>query len=104
MSTQWRAFRPLLPTQNIAVTATAQTQTFSPVPPGTTSVRFCNIGTQTVFIVIASATQTDATVSNGVPIPAGQTEIFTLFKDTLTFSVIASATGSTLYSTIGEGI
>lgn len=104
MSTQWRAFRPLAPTQNIAVTATAQTQTFSPVPPGTCAVRFCNIGTQTVFVIIASMSQTDATVTNAIPIPAGQTEIFTLFKDTQTFSVIAAATGSTLYSTVGEGI
>lgn len=104
MSTQFRAFRPLLATQNIAVTAAAQTQTFSPAPNGTSAVRFCNVGTQTVFVLFGEATQTAATVSNAIPIPSGQTEIFTMSQGTLSFSVIAGATGSTLYSTIGEGL
>lgn len=104
MSTQRRAFRPLAATQNIAVTATAQTQTFSPVPLGTTAVRLCNVGTQTVFVLFGETSQTTATVSNAIPIPSGQTEIFTMSQGTTTFSVIAGSTGSTLYSTVGEGI
>lgn len=104
MSTQLRAFRPLAATQNIAVTATAQTQTITPVALGTFVVRFCNIGTQTVFVLFGESTQTAATITNAIPIPAGQTEIFTASQGTLSFSVIAGATGSTLYSTVGEGL
>lgn len=103
MSTQYRAFRPLAATQNIAVTAAAQTVTLN-LSFGVFAVRFCNIGTQTVFVLVGEASQTDATVSNAIPIPAGQTEIFTFSKGTTTFSVIAGATGSTLYSTVGEGL
>lgn len=101
---QLRAFRPLAATQNIAVTATAQTQTFSPVPFGTSAVRLCNVGTQTVFVLFGESSQTAATVSNAIPIPAGQPYIFTMSQGTLSFSVIAGATGSTLYSTVGEGL
>lgn len=103
MSTQLRAFRPLAATQNIAVTAAAQTQTLN-LSLGVFAIRFCNIGTVTVFVLAGETTQTDATVSNAIPIPAGQTEIFTFPKGTATFSVIASATGSTLYTTVGEGL
>lgn len=104
MTTQIRAFRPLATTQNIVVTAAAQTQTFSPVPPGTFVVRFCNIGTQTVFVLPGEASQTAATVANAIPIPAGQTEVFTMSQGTLSFSVIAGGAGSTLYTTVGEGL
>lgn len=104
MSTQMRAFRPLGATQNIAVTAVAQTQVFNPVTLGTMAVRFCNVGTQTVFILFGEATQTAATITNAVPILAGQTEILTMSQGTMSFSVIAGATGSTLYSTVGEGL
>ncbi len=103
MSTQWRAFRPLAATQNIAVTASAQTQTLN-FSLGTFAIRFCNVGTQTIFILMGEASQTAATVTNAIPIPAGQTEIFTVSQGTLSFSVIAAATGSTLYTTCGEGI
>lgn len=104
MTTQIRAFRPIGPTQNIAVTGTAATQTFTPVPPGTFAVRFCNIGTQTVFVLPGEASQTTATVTNAIPIPAGQTEIFTMSQGTLSYSVIAGGVGSTLYTTVGEGL
>lgn len=103
MSTQRRAFRPLAATQNIAVTASAQTQTLN-YSLGVFAVRFCNVGTQTVFVLVGEASQTAATVTNAIPIPSGQTEIFTFSQGTTTFSVIAPATGSTLYSTVGEGI
>lgn len=103
MSTQLRAFRPLAPTQNITVTATAQTQTLN-FSLGTFVIRFCNVGTQTVFVIPGEITQTAATLTNAIPIPAGQTEIFTMSQGTTTFSVIAGATGSILYSTCGEGL
>lgn len=103
MSTNQRAFRPLAATQNIAVTATAQTVTLN-FSLGTFAIRFCNVGTQTVFVLPGEATQTAATVSNAIPIPAGATEILTMSQGTLSYSVIATATGSTLYSTCGEGL
>lgn len=103
MSTQRRAFRPLAATQNIAVTATAQTVTLN-LSFGVFAVRFCNVGTQTIFFLMGESSQTDATVSNAIPLPSGQTEIFTFPQGTRTYSVIASATGSTLYTTVGEGI
>ena len=103
MSTQLRAFRPLGATQNIAVTASAQTVTLVPTL-GTFVIRFCNIGTQTVFVLPGELTQVAATTTNAIPIPAGQTEIFTMSQGTTTFSVIAGATGSTLYTTVGEGL
>lgn len=103
MSTQWRAFRPLALTQNIAVTAAAQSQTFN-YSLGTFAVRFCNIGTQTAFILPReTGDTTDATATNGIPIPAGQTEIITMSQGTVDFSVIG-AVGSTLYTTVGEGV
>lgn len=90
-------------TQNTTVGATATTVTLN-APLGTFQVRFCNIGTQAVFVLPGEATQTAATLTNAVPIPAGQTEIFTFSPGTTSFSVIAVATGSVLYSTIGEGL
>lgn len=104
MSTQTRAFRPLAQTQNIAVTATAQTHTFN-APVGTFAVRFCNVGTQMIFLLPRKAGDTTAaTVTNAIPIPAGQTEVYTFGPGTTSVSVIAAATGSTLYTTVGEGV
>lgn len=103
MSTQWRAFRPLALTQNTASTAASQTVVFN-INIGTFAVRFCNIGTQTVFVLPYESTAVAATVNNGVPIPAGQTEIFTFSQGTSGYTFIAAAVGSTLYSTVGEGL
>lgn len=104
MTTQIRAFRALSPTQNIVVTGAAQTVTLN-FAPGTFAIRFCNIGTQTIFFLPSTeAGQTTATVTNAIPIPAGQTEVFTFSPATVSYSVIAAGAGSTLYSTVGEGL
>lgn len=103
MSTQLRAFRPLAQTQYVVVTTSPQTVAFSP-SMGTFQVRICNVGTQLVYFLPGELSQTDVSSSNGIPVPAGQTEIFTLSPGTKTMSVIAPATGSTLYYTVGEGI
>lgn len=100
MSTQIRAFRPLAPTQNLAVGTAPQTITLN-FQLGTPQVRLCNIGTQTVFINVDGAA---ADVTTGVPLPAGQTEIFRLATNTASISAIAAAIGSTLYTTVGEGL
>ena len=103
MSLQTRPFRLLAATQNIAVTATSQTVTFNN-PLGTYSVRFCNVGTQVVFVLPFEGTAVAATVTNAIPIQAGVTEVFTMAPGTTGYTVIAAATGSTLYTTIGEGM
>lgn len=100
MSMQLRAFRPLAPTQNIAVTATAQSFPLPNIVGTIYAVRFANLGTQTVFIALEGVT---ATVNNGIPLPAGAVETFTLDSQS-SISVIATATGSTLYATVGEGV
>lgn len=104
MSLQLRAFRPLAATQNTAVTASSQAVVLN-LSQGVFTIRFCNIGTQTVFILPSeSSSPTAATVSNAIPIPAGQTEIFTMSKGIVGYTMIAATTGSTLYSTVGEGL
>ncbi len=104
MSTQLRAFRPLADTQNVVVTGTAQTLTLN-YQIGTNAMRVCNIGTQTVFFFINDTTSAKtATVSAAMPIPAGNTEVFTLGNGAINLSIIASTTGSTLYVTQGEGL
>lgn len=103
MSTQLRAFRPLAATQNTAVTASSQTVALN-YSLGTFAVRFSNIGTQTVFILPYEGTAVAATTTNAIPLPAGQTEIFTFSQGTTGYTVIAGSTGSTLYSTVGEGL
>lgn len=94
-----RTFRPLANTQNTAVTGSNQSVTLN-YTMGTRSIRFCNIGTQTVFIDFLAS----ATTGTAMPIPAGQTELFSIGPDVTSFNVIAATTGSTLYSTVGEGL
>lgn len=104
MSTQNRAFRPLAQTQNIAVTTAAQTQALN-YTLGTVAVRLCNIGTQLIyFLPVEAGSATVVTTTNGIPLPAGQTEVFTLPTGTVSLSIIAGSTGSSLYITIGEGL
>jgi len=83
-------------TVNVAVTASAQTLTFSTTQP-MDNVRLANVGTQTVFVNF----QATATVNNGIPILAGTVELFSAIPGSL--SCIASAVGSTLYATVGQG-
>lgn len=104
MSTQLRAFRPLSPTQNVAVGVTATSIDLTGYI-GTMAIRLCNIGNQPVFFRTREISDSvDATLSNAIPVPAGQTEIFTLPSGTTSISVIAGSTGSTLYFTLGEGL
>lgn len=101
---QLRAFRPLAQTQNLAVTATAQTITLN-YPIGTNAIRVCNVGTQTVFFVVNDSQSANvATITTSTPIPAGNTEVFTLGQGALNVSLVAAAVGSTLYITQGEGL
>lgn len=104
MSLQLRAFKPLQPTQNIAVQSTVSDINLTGVV-GTMAIRLCNVGSQPVFILFREPSNvTEATLANAIPIPAGQTEIFTLPSGVSSISVIAASTGSTLYFTLGEGL
>lgn len=100
MTTQFRAWKPLAATQNVAVTNTNQNITLN-FTAGTRCVRVVNVGTETVFINFNAA----ATTASGLPVPAGQTELFTVQNDITTIGVIAATGGAnTLYSTVGEGL
>jgi hypothetical protein len=66
------------------------------------SVRLVNVGSQTIFW--AYGTEAGLTVANGVPMLPNTVEVFMLPPNTQTISVIAAATGSTLYATVGDGI
>lgn len=98
-----RSFRPLAPTQNLPVTAVAQTLTLAD-GVGTRAVRLVNVGTQTIFLAFVGATESTATLATSIPLPAGQTEVFTIGNDVTGISAIANASGSTLYATVGEGL
>lgn len=100
MTPMFRAFRPLGATQSTAVTNGNQTVTLN-YTLGYRAIRFVNLGTDTVWFNFGAV----AAVGTGIPIPAGQTEIFTVPHGITTYGVIGVTGGlSTLYSTIGEGI
>lgn len=90
-------------TANGAVTASVTQITLPNGPYDTETVgRFVNIGTQTIFW--AYGTQSSLSVSNGVPMLPNTVETFSLPPGITTISVIAAATGSTLYVTAGDGM
>lgn len=64
-------------------------------------MRLANIGTQTIFVALGTVT---ASASTSMPIMANTIEMFSLPGGVNTLSVIAAATGSTLYATIGIGL
>lgn len=100
MTPIFRAFRPLAATQATAVTNVNQTVNLN-LNNGYRAVRFVNSGTDIVWINFFGA----AAIGTGVPLPGGQTEVFTVPKDISSYGVITTAAGTnTLYSTVGEGI
>ena len=89
-------------TSNIAVTAVSQTLVLSPsVGSDGGSMRVANIGSQTIFIALGTVT---ANASTSMPMLANSIETFSLPGGVNTLSVIAPATGSTIYATVGIGI
>lgn len=102
MGTQIRAFRPLSATQATNVTASSQGVAINNLN-GTRAIRFCNLGTSNVWISFGQGSAPTATTSTSMPLPAGQTEIFTVGPDITHYGFIGSGTDSVLYSTVGEG-
>ena len=89
-------------TTALAVTESNQTLTLSPNGGSMTrSMRIAVIGNQTVFVALGTVT---SSVTTSMPILANSVEVFTLPAGLTTLSVIATATGSTIYVTVGEGI
>jgi hypothetical protein len=85
-------------TVNLAVGVAAANVPLTTLPAEGGTVRLVNSGTQTVFIAFGAT----ATVAAGMPMLGNTVETFTL-APTDTISAIASATGSTLYATVGDG-
>lgn len=88
-------------TLNIAVTASNQTFTLPSPPNSGGTMRLVNSGSQVVFWAYGTVT---SAVATSTPMLPGTVETFTLPGGVTTLSVIAGATGSTLYATIGEGM
>lgn len=103
MSVEHRTFRPLAATQNVEVTASSQTVTLN-YTNGSRAIRMMNSGTQTVFIEFSKSASPTATTASSLPLPAGQTEVFSIGPGIITYAVIAGDVGSTIYSTVGEGL
>lgn len=95
-------FSPVGGTVNVAVTATSQALALTSLGTMSGSVRISNIGTQTVFIAFGSSAVTTL-VTTGLPILPNTVEVFALGGVTHV-AVIATAVGSTLYATSGQGV
>lgn len=87
-------------TANIAVTAAAQQIPLPLVPAEGGTMRLVNSGNQVIFWLYGNLAVTTA---NGVPMLPNTVETFSTPPGTQ-LSVIAAATGSTLYVTIGDGL
>jgi hypothetical protein len=100
------AFAPNSPNATINVAVTASSQALGPLKVSSTSqVRFVNSGTQTVFIdvVSAAASAPTATAATSMPMLPNTVEVFSVPQGAQ-IAVIAAATGSTLYATVGDGM
>jgi len=87
-------------TLNIAVTAANQTFTIPAPASNGGTIRLANVGSQVVFWAYGTVT---SAVATSTPLLPNTAEVFTLPGGVTRLSVIAAATGSTLYATIGEG-
>ena len=87
-------------TTNIAVTAVSQQLTLPPIPNDGATVLLTNVGTQTVFFGYGVGT---ASITTSVPLLAGSSQTFDVSQGVSQIAVIAAATGSTLYASVGRG-
>lgn len=88
-------------TTNVAVLTTVATITVSPASVGNRTVRLYNSGTNTIFINFGDSTFT-ATLANSMPMLPNSVETFYFHNDWTTIATISTATGNTLYATMGE--
>jgi len=100
MSIENRAFQPgPTVTQNLAVTAGAASITLNNLS-GTRSVRVVTSGTTPIFITLDGTT---ATTTTGMVVLGNTQQVFTVPQQSSVVSAIATATGVTLYVTVGSG-
>lgn len=96
-------FNRVAPTQNITVTATSAGIALNAMAAYSETLRFVNVGTQTVFVEFSSDGVTPtATLAASIPI-LPNSELVVTNPRTSNVAAIAAATGSTLYVTPGMG-
>lgn len=100
MSNQVRAFQPgPTVTQNLAVTAGAASITLN----NTAGCRQLRIVTSGGTTNVWVAFDTTATTTQGLLLLGGTVECFTVPQGAATLSAISTATGMTIYATVGVG-
>lgn len=100
MSIENRAFQPgPSVTQSLAVTAGAAAITLNNTI-GTRQIRVVTSGTTPVFITMDGST---ATTTTAMIILGNTQQVFTIPQQGAVVSAIATATGVTLYVTVGNG-
>lgn len=97
------AFRQLVATQTNATTGTTASVTLAGDTTTSRTIRFANIGTETVWVEFGYGTAATAVASTSIPILANTVEAFRVGPRCDRYAHIAATTGSTLSSTVGEG-
>lgn len=98
-----KAFAPAGNTVNLAVTTTTgRVALTAPASAGGYQERLYNAGSATVFVRFGTNT-IEATTGTGMPIPSGQTEVFTVASTVTHVAAITASGTATLYATTGYG-
>ena len=98
-----QAFAPISAgTTTIAVTTSSAATQVNPAP-GSPRLRLYNAGPSTVFVEFGNASAA-AAVATGLPIPSGQTEVFSMSRATHLAAICPASGSATLYATPGEAI
>jgi hypothetical protein len=96
-----RAFRPLTPTVNVAVTAASQAVQINRPNIGTQSIRIHNVGGAVTFVEIGKTNATVASATTSFPILPNTYETFTILNDESWVAVVGTV-ANTGYITTGE--
>jgi hypothetical protein len=98
-----KAFAPAGNTVNLAVTtSTARVALTAPATAGGYQVRIYNAGSATAFIRFGTVA-IDAATATSMPVPSGQTEVFTVASTVTHVAAITASGSATLYATTGYG-
>lgn len=89
-------------TVNLAVLTTSATVVVAPAVTAHRACRILNSGTNTVFINLGGPSTT-ATLTNSFPLLPNTERVFWFHNDWTTVAAISTATGNTIYITMGEG-
>lgn len=101
---QQRAFRPVANSQSTAVTATSQTVILNNTN-GTRAIRILIEGTETVYVAFGQGSPVTALADGThMAILENTVEVFTIGREVDRISFIAGVAGSTIRTTIGEGL